>query len=186
MSSNTTSTTKSAANPTCSTTCQNTDSQNTCNATKGTGVNADANKSCPMNSDACQDYYQALNLKPTASQEEVEKSYKKLASEWYPERKNENRMEAQKKFNKVTHAFHILSDPAKRACYDQLTQKKFSKEDALKTFENFFQENDILEDEQEFFKKNNLQQNKNYYQMLGVQKNASTQEINDAFRKLSL
>lgn len=109
MSSNSTCKATGTANPTCSTSSQNTNSQNTCNAT-----NEDASKNTSCESDL----YGVLHLKPTASQEEVEKAYKKLASEWYPERKNDNRAEAQKKFNSISHAFAVLSDPARRNYYD--------------------------------------------------------------------
>jgi DnaJ-class molecular chaperone len=94
------------------------------------------------------DYYRVLGLAPTATQYDVDLAYKKQASTHYPKTDAENRTANQKKFTDASQAYATLSDPARRDHYDQLYTKSFSKNDALKTFDNFFKEFDVEENEQ--------------------------------------
>lgn len=64
------------------------------------------------------DYYKALNITKTASQEEVKKAYRKLARKLHPDL-NPDDKEAQKKFQQINEANEVLSDPEKRKKYDQ-------------------------------------------------------------------
>ncbi|MBQ5566777.1 MAG: molecular chaperone DnaJ [Oscillospiraceae bacterium] len=64
------------------------------------------------------DYYEVLGLKRGASEEEIKKAYKKLARKYHPDM-NPGDKEAEEKFKEVNEANEILSDPEKKARYDQ-------------------------------------------------------------------
>ncbi|MGI9293700.1 MAG: DnaJ C-terminal domain-containing protein [Pseudomonadales bacterium] len=64
------------------------------------------------------DYYQILGLTDTASQDEVKRSYRKLARKYHPDVSKEADAEAQ--FKEVSEAYEALKDEDKRAAYDQL------------------------------------------------------------------
>ncbi|XP_026465590.1 dnaJ homolog subfamily C member 5-like [Ctenocephalides felis] len=61
--------------------------------------------------------YQILAIPKTATQDEVKKSYRKLALKYHPD-KNPNNPEASEKFKEVNRAHMILSDVSKRNIYD--------------------------------------------------------------------
>ncbi len=68
-----------------------------------------------------QDYYKTLGVERTASAEEIKKAYRKLALKWHPDRHKEGQREqAEREFKRVNEAHEVLSDPEKRARYDQL------------------------------------------------------------------
>lgn len=62
--------------------------------------------------------YDALNVKPEATQEEIKKGYRKAALKWHPD-KNKDNPQAAEKFKECSQAYEILSDPEKRKIYDQ-------------------------------------------------------------------
>src|SRR3989338_1688727 len=64
------------------------------------------------------DYYEVLGLSRTASAEEIKKAYRKLALKHHPDR-NKGNKEAEERFKEAAEAYAILSDPDKRAQYDQ-------------------------------------------------------------------
>jgi len=55
----------------------------------------------------------------TASSEEVKKSYRKLALKWHPERAPGSKAEVTAKFDAIAEAYEVLSNPARRAIFDQ-------------------------------------------------------------------
>jgi curved DNA-binding protein len=65
------------------------------------------------------DYYQTLGVARTASEAEIKKAYRKLAMKFHPDRNPGNR-QAEEKFKAINEAYEVLSDPQKRARYDQL------------------------------------------------------------------
>jgi molecular chaperone DnaJ len=64
------------------------------------------------------DYYQVLDVPRTANEADVKKAYRRLAMKFHPDRNPEDR-EAEERFKEVKEAYEVLSDPAKRATYDQ-------------------------------------------------------------------
>ncbi len=64
------------------------------------------------------DYYEILDIHRNASDAEIKKAYRKLALKYHPDR-NPDDKEAEEKFREVSEAYQVLSDPQKRAQYDQ-------------------------------------------------------------------
>src|SRR6185503_1559425 len=67
---------------------------------------------------AKRDYYEVLGVNRDASEEDVKKSYRKLAMKWHPDRNPDN-PKAEDKFKEAKEAYEILTDSQKRAAYDQ-------------------------------------------------------------------
>ena len=64
------------------------------------------------------DYYEVLGVAKTASADEIKKAYRKLAIKYHPDR-NPGDKEAEEKFKEAAEAYDVLSNPDKRARYDQ-------------------------------------------------------------------
>lgn len=68
-------------------------------------------------------YYDVLEVKKTATTDDIRKAYKKLALRWHPDKNPNNLDEANRKFKEICQAYEILSDDKKRRNYDaQLTR----------------------------------------------------------------
>lgn len=64
------------------------------------------------------DYYEILEVHKNASETEIKKAYRRLAVQFHPD-KNQGDKGFEDKFKEVSEAYEILSDPEKRAQYDQ-------------------------------------------------------------------
>ena len=65
-----------------------------------------------------QDYYETLGVARGASQEEIQKAYRKLARKYHPDVNKEKGAEA--KFKEINEAYEVLGDAQKRKRYDAL------------------------------------------------------------------
>lgn len=103
------------------------------------------------------DYYQTLGVEASASPEEIKKSYRKLALDTHPDR-NPNDPRAEERFKRINEAYGVLSDPQKRAQYDQYRRLgyqqrsdggsqygfRYSQEDILRDFYKSRQAQDLF------------------------------------------
>ncbi len=65
-----------------------------------------------------QDYYEQLNVARTASQDEIQRAYRKMARKYHPD-VNKSKL-AEEKFKQIGEAYEVLRDPEKRQRYDML------------------------------------------------------------------
>ncbi len=73
---------------------------------------------------AAEDYYKTLGVSKSASEEEIQKAYRKLARKYHPDlhadESDRDQEKAKQNFQKVQQAYDVLSDKKKRGMYDQL------------------------------------------------------------------
>ena len=83
------------------------------------------------------DYYEILGVNKGASAEELKKAYRELALKSHPDRvAPEKKKEAEENFKEISEAYAVLTDPQKRALYDQYghsgVDQKFRQEDIFR------------------------------------------------------
>jgi len=71
----------------------------------------------PINHTMGKDYYRVLGIAKGASDDEIKKSYRKLAMKYHPDKNNAPG--AEEKFKEIGEAYDVLSDPKKKQIYDQ-------------------------------------------------------------------
>jgi len=67
------------------------------------------------------DYYAILGVSKSAQEDEIKKTFRKLALKYHPDR-NPGDKAAEEKFKEISEAYEVLSDPEKRKKYDQFGQ----------------------------------------------------------------
>ena len=67
------------------------------------------------------DYYAILGLAPGASDEEIRRTYRRLALQWHPDR-NPGSVKAEERFKEISEAYAVLMDPAKRRAWEAARQ----------------------------------------------------------------
>ena len=92
-----------------------------------------------------EDYYKILGVNKIASDEEIKKSYRKLAMKYHPDHTKGDK-NAEEKFKKISEAYAVLSDKEKRKEYDTFGaegfRQRFSQEDIFRgaDFADIFRE----------------------------------------------
>ncbi|WOF16202.1 molecular chaperone DnaJ [Methanoplanus sp. FWC-SCC4] len=74
------------------------------------------------------DYYETLGIERNAGPEEVKTAFRRLARKYHPDL-NPDDKGAEEKFKQINEAYQVLSDPQKKAQYDQLGHSAFRPED---------------------------------------------------------
>ncbi|SOD20853.1 DnaJ C-terminal domain-containing protein [Nitrosomonas ureae] len=69
------------------------------------------------------DYYKTLDIARDATADEIKKAFRRLARKYHPDVSKE--INAEQKMKEINEAYTVLSDPEKRAAYDQLEQQGF-------------------------------------------------------------
>ncbi|MBU6365205.1 MAG: molecular chaperone DnaJ [Gemmatimonadetes bacterium] len=64
------------------------------------------------------DFYAVLGVPRDATDDDIKKAYRKLATQWHPDRNGGSR-EAEEKFKEIIEAYDVLRDPQKRAAFDR-------------------------------------------------------------------
>lgn len=70
------------------------------------------------------DFYEILGIGKSATEAEIKKAYRKKAIEYHPD-KNPGNKEAEENFKTAAEAYEVLSDPQKKAKYDQYGHQAF-------------------------------------------------------------
>ncbi len=73
---------------------------------------------------AKQDYYETLGVSRDVGNDELKKTYRKLAMKYHPD-KNPDDAEAEARFKELSEAYSVLSDEQKRSAYDQFGHAAF-------------------------------------------------------------
>lgn len=73
------------------------------------------------------DYYEVLEIDKNATQDEIKKSYRKLAKEHHPDT-NQGNAESEQKFKEINEAYQVLSDPEAKNKYDNFGHAAFDQQ----------------------------------------------------------
>jgi DnaJ-domain-containing protein 1 len=66
-----------------------------------------------------QNYYEILNIKQNATQNQIKKMFRRLSLAYHPDKKEDTGVDGDQKFRMVVEAYEILKDPIKRKKYDE-------------------------------------------------------------------
>ena len=73
---------------------------------------------------AKRDYYEVLGVSKSADADAIKKAYRKLAKKYHPDA-NKDDPTAQQRFQEITEAYGVLSDPKQKAQYDKYGHAAF-------------------------------------------------------------
>jgi len=95
------------------------------------------------------DYYEILNVKPTASKKEIKEAFKREALKWHPDRNKSP--DATARMQLINEAYLILKDDEARERYDKqyyqfVNQKRQSNNQEENQWHNYKSNDDILND----------------------------------------
>lgn len=119
------------------------------------------------------DYYKILNVAESATQEEIKKSFRKLALELHPDH-NPDDPDSEEKFKDVTEAYGVLSDSQKKQEYDRFradhfagrnsSRFQYSQEDIFSSMFQGKNASDIFEELNREFKSSGFRSGNNFSQ----------------------
>ncbi len=96
------------------------------------------------------DYYEVLGLQKGASADDIKSAYRKAALKWHPDRwvdgTDAEKKTAEDKFKEASEAYSVLSDPQKKAQYDQFGFAGMAGQGGFDFSQGFGNLNDILND----------------------------------------
>ncbi len=90
------------------------------------------------------DYYQILGITPNSDEEELRRSYRRLAMRYHPDR-NPDDPAAEERFKEIAEAYGVLTDPVKRRAYERCRTRGNNYGDGPETPFSYSQE-EILRD----------------------------------------
>jgi len=119
------------------------------------------------------DYYKILNVDESATQEEIKKSFRKLALELHPDH-NPDDPGSEEKFKDVTEAYGVLSDSQKKQEYDRFradhfagrssSRFQYSQEDIFSSMFKGKNSSDIFEELNREFSRSGFRSGNNFFQ----------------------
>jgi len=96
------------------------------------------------------DYYEVLGISKDASADDIKSAYRKMALKWHPDRwvdgTDAEKKTAEEKFKEASEAYSVLSDPDKKAKYDQYGHAGLGNQPDFDFSGGFGNLNDILND----------------------------------------
>ena len=123
------------------------------------------------------DYYKILNISDSANQEDIKKSYRKLALELHPDH-NPNDPASEDKFKEITEAYGVLSDPTKKQEYDRFrsdylsgrtstsSRFRYSQEDIFSSMFQGQNARDIFEELNREFSRSGVRSGNNFFESI--------------------
>ena len=123
------------------------------------------------------DYYKILDVSDSANQEDIKKSYRKLALELHPDH-NPNDPASEDKFKEITEAYGVLSDPTKKQEYDRFrsdylsgrtntsSRFRYSQEDIFSSMFQGQNARDIFEELNREFSRSGVRSGNNFFESI--------------------
>ena len=119
------------------------------------------------------DYYKILNISDSANQEEIKKSFRKLALELHPDH-NPNDLRSEEIFKEITEAYGVLSDPKKKLEYDRFradhlagrssSRFQYSQEDIFSSMFQGKNASDMFEELNREFSRSGFRSGNNFFE----------------------